>query len=709
MGLAIVSILFLASFTAAQIGQIPYIDEHSKRSFGTQDYLGGKPDGRIREYQNLAQITVTDNDSHVARMGLKDWGLLQMSVAMRQVPYFYYNEHEGPVCSAGQDGGFTKLLSQVELEMQETILDYELSSNSIFILTSDRTLTALTITDYHVKINEKSSSSDKLQNPILIPNGENIELAGNTSELLKKSWSLNNLESVAVKSFGKGFFQAGLGFHAPTNKLYVPTDAGLLVVDIANKVVSAVAGNEFVPGSSNITYCDVEDNYLMISYEHGDIVFYSIQDPASVKFVGKLDSKFFNSNSGDSSPLEIYDFVVRRNQIQMLNLASISESSIYPWKYNLFSSNYTLKEKNDRIYRPTVKERVMLVGTSKGLFLVNLESLYYAGRLPTKPYYRNIPIKDIYAVSRYHNYIYILTQSRSSNDGYFSKGASEVYQVVLFDQNGSLENWDDPNAKLDDLYEISQITSYQHKMSNIYADDKYVYVTGENVSYLYDRGVPKEYQHMGLKVARTLIDTNIFAVTKFILSGIDIVVAMAPHVVTAFDVAATDPVIICPEPKLNIKNIGDYVLEINATTRTCPQKEVRILSNKEYLHTPCLWSKTIRLTYLPKSAFQRAVAGNINLIMLLLLTIFLTCCVGCIWCYRRNRAIQKEYMMLKQQIGTLNKVDEKEFYHKGASGFETSSADKDNGDGPMGKVAPEPIATEGPIFSARQPSSSNNL
>lgn len=65
--------------------------------------------------------------------------------------------------------------------------------------------------------------------------------------------------------------------------------------------------------------------------------------------------------------------------------------------------------------------------------------------------------------------------------------------------------------------------------------------------------------------------------------------------------------------------------------------------------------------------------------------------------------------MLKQQIGTLNKVDEKEFYHKGASGFETSSADKDNGDGPMGKVAPEPIATEGPIFSARQPSSSNNL
>jgi hypothetical protein len=664
---SLASILFLASSATAQTTQRPLIEPGTNIRLGDEDYF--VPDYRLVETKSTDSLSLDDQSMATSSIGLKQWGLVQVSLSMKSHPAkgdgFTLNS---PFCRMTEETAGYQLSAELDIGKASYIYDYELAQDTVYVMVSDATLLAVSLDNGFRQPNSASGSSNQ---------GSFSGQAGEeqvTPASLNVKWKITNLEDFSKQNNGYGFNEAGLAFHKKTKILYIPTNAGMLAVNTETKEIKKAAHGVYTP-RSYILYCDIEDDFIFMVHAFSGIEIYNVANPDNIIKIGQLSGAFFDSSrpAGETyaAAISIHNHMV---EVYTDNPKLLEAKAS---KGGLFGTSSTLKSKTDYIQRERFAKKLMVVATARAIYFVPLDSIFDKGQLPTSPLPHSIPLTEVVALARFHDTLYALTMHSSDPLDQFSVKSTAV-EIFLYDP--SLKLWEDPQTNVSTLYKINKKVSFTRYMENIYADENHFYVVGNHTTYLYERAIPADYSFATEKMTKQLYDKMIYAVVKFVVNGIETLVAVTPSKLSSFSISVSDPTLRCPYEINLADNYGHYTFEINATTRTCPTKETALASTSTFdkyklIHSSlCVWTKTLEVDYAKSSLLDSKKNTKIILGVLLVLMLIALCLLA--FCWRRNMLVQREYELLRKEISTVKPVEENQFYGEGKGLRDMAGANK---------------------------------
>ena len=629
--------------------QRPLVASGTGINLGTIDDFGSR-DERIVVSQPIESISFDDEYYYLQNMGLKNWGLIQLSMAMHTYPNSKDFKLRSPFCSISEETTSYYLKSEFINDNSTFIYDYELAGDTLFVMNSQAHILA-------VKVSAK----------------QNTDIFGTSTSSITPLWRQAGLERLSIAKLNEPFNEAGLAYHKSSKILYIPTNIALFAADTSSGIDSAlsIVGSGVYLPHSFISYCDVVGDYMFVAYAFKGIFVYNIANKNNIKLIGKMDEAFF----GRPANFRINDFSIQDHSIEILT--NDKQSLLRnPLKDTFFTAaNYSLADRNQYIEKSRWKHRLMFVAEKSAIHVVDIESILTSGTMPSSPFTHKIPVSEVVAMSRFHDTLYTLSTdwSEIDNDEFTTK--STAHEIFLFDY--SLDKWASETTSAKDLFTINRQLPFNSVMENIYSDENFFYVVGNSTSYVYERGVPRGFQFSNERVGKKLYDPNIFAINKFIIDGMDYVLAVTPSKISDFSVVISDPHIRCPD-SFGLKNsYGTYEMQINATTRNCPARQIAestlAYDNASGDRKLCLWTKTIRVEYFAAGLIDKK--GGASILLTLLIIVLCLAITFITWCYRRNKKMHEQYEQLKREIGTIRggAAEEQKFYgQEGASGQDSA-------------------------------------
>lgn len=198
------------------------------------------------------------------------------------------------------------------------------------------------------------------------------------------------------------------------------------------------------------------------------------------------------------------------------------------------------------------------------------------------------------SVRRYKESLYLLRTSTSD----VSSDAVEVVEVFLL--ANSVTAWSDAGAKVTDLYYVNNIFKTDFRITEIFVDDVYVYMQSKDRIAVAYRGKPMKYSTSQTTVFNGTQHEGIGDIGKVLVNGFGVYFALLNKVPTAFNMSIREISISCPVDSNN-ENFGDYIVQFNTTTATCPKKKALLASTldvKGTLERGCLLQKNLRVNYI---------------------------------------------------------------------------------------------------------------
>lgn len=627
--------IMVISGTISCRNQIFVTDPETKVALGTLDAIEGV-DNRVVSYNKSETVTSKNDAVFSPRLGLSQWGLIQASL--------YLEKREGidsplrsSFCRINEKVATLTLKSSYDFGNSSKIYDYEVNRNKLYIIDTYANLYVFEIRPFEDQSINQSSSQ------------------------LNLIWARKGLEEFSIQEKKMSFSTAGLAVYEKEELLYVPTSAGLLVVDLKTQQPSFVAKGVF-DARIGIVFTDIIEGYLFVAYQIGGIFVYNVKNKDQISFVGNMDSSFFQISDIDSFSISMFllhDYTIEISSKQDADLSSNILGDSF------FKGNFTHQQRIDNIVKRTNStSRIMFVAEASGVFAVDLESLLTFGKMPKRPLARKIPIEDVYRLARYKDTLYMVKSTvQSPNDK--TEQRALLFEVFLSAEDP--KRWDMPEDKKNPIYDINRAMPFSTDIQNVYVDDKNIFIIGAMNVFVYERGIPKSFELESIRISKLNYDPFIFGFHKFIIDGNDFLVSFGPQRISDYSVEISDPEISCPGYDISKSAYGTYHFKLNVTTRDCPKKfEIQssqtrsnLTFNVELFNNPCVWMKNFSVTYSESKFYE--VGGKTNYYFVSLLAVVLLFLILAYLCYQRNKSLTKEYEKLKLEIGSI-KPDEKDFY-----------------------------------------------
>lgn len=607
--------------------QVPVVEEGTGVSLGMIDKVTGN-DTRIKQFQDNDYIGFDDEYYYLSNLGLTDWGVIQTSLLMKSHPKGPDFKLKTPFCSITDEATSYLLKSEFDLGNNQLIYDYEVFGDMIIVMNYVSDIVAVKLV------------------PQIDPTGKQ-----DPSSKLEAKFRLSGLESKSKETLGKNFKEARLAIHAASKILYIPTDLGLISLNIDTLEFGFISQEVFKP-KAQIVYADIVGDYLFVGYFDLGVQVYKIVNATAVQYVGLIGKELLGIAAG--SKFQMLDFIVHSYLVEVCEVHNHSMWNVKQNTKSFFKSDLTNGEIYNQITSSESRDALMFVAEPAGVHVLNLQSVLVDGKLPTKPFRHVIPVANVLMMVRYHETLYTLTYDQEQE-------ISTVTEIFLFDTK--LESWASENTDRNQLFKINRNVTVPMYLDNIYVDDQYFYLIGNGTHNLYERGIPRSFQIDQARISRQIHDTFIWDMHKFVIDGIPYLIAVGPQRISDYKIIVSNPSIRCPSVFNLSDSYGEYTLEINATTRSCPAKLKNNslgLTAAETLLTPCLWRKELKIKFEKTNFIDRNAKGST--LAYIFGGVFVVLCVILIICCCRIRGYRNVLEKLRKDIKPLPSVPEKEFF-----------------------------------------------
>lgn len=585
----------------------------------------------LEERRPGSNISLNDEQYFYQSLGLKDWGVLQVSLEMTKYPEIANNKLRAPFCTISEEvltyrqKSSLYIWNNVTNTAPHAILDHQVVKDFIYILTS-----ALEVHCVHIS-----------------------PAAGNKSTLSYR-WGIKSIDPDFQKVQNR---TAGIGYSRSSQHLFVFTSKDSFSVDITTQTFKQISLNRNAEHLS-ISYVDVHNDVILVGYKNHGIDVYDARAPdGSIQFVQELNKTFFFDSKPDHQ-LTIGTFSIRDNMLEIFETeAGISTYQDLQDKYALLTQSYTRIQRIKYLQNNPLRLDLLVVAEASGVYLMDISSLALKGNLDKPFFKRHIPIKNASKVMRFHNFLYVLTHEPDA-DPLLLDPKAKLYEIYLFDRG--MVNWNkDVNQQGDqEIFRANRILTFHEDVHDFYVDDRYLYISIGSEHHVYHRGVPSEYKFEEVKVAKTLQTESRQQFSKVLINGFEYLLAVGSTQVAEYDIFISDPHLKCPN-FLNDEDVyGDYAFQLNVTTRHCPLKEFEGYNLTTVSKMVCNFQKNITLGYSPGYIYERK--SGFKTILSLLLAILLILLSICCYCARVKANLQKEYEIVKKQVGMLPNTSRKD-------------------------------------------------
>lgn len=596
---------------------------------GTRDRLDGlKEDFRIpQETLDFKHKPKVYRDSGVElRLGVAPWVPIQISSLVQKKPED--SKMRIPVCVVQEEGIDYEVRSKLSLQGGDNIFDYEVLDNLVFLLTSKYSLEVVQLKE------EKGQTS------------------------LEHAWILLGLDQKSTALMGSVFQTIGLAVHNKTKKIYMPTNLGLMIVDMKTKDVIAANKQSFWP-FKDIIFTDILSDYLFVGFANEGVFVYNIKNPDNIQKVGVFDKYFFGLKLEDQ--FFINHFFVNYHLVQ---------------KYQTDSKKTTKTQVGDFLFSPkddtppnhdidAIGFPILLIASNLGVHMIDVTTIKENGVMPSANFSVTIPVAGASRVIRYHNTVYILQNNYTKLDDLGSL-KSILTEIFLLESDESRFR---SSTAADQLYKVNRVAHLSFMVNNIFADADFFYMVGVNTHYVFPRGVPMDSQMMVHSMGKPIQEPNIQGLLTVHIGNETSLLAFGTQAVVDSRVKITDPYIVCDHNGKQLE--GEYVFDVNVTTLNCPHKQNSPkIDFKMRATNTCRWSRTLTVTFYDSEKYGYGFFGKtLRVVEYLILIVFVLLLVGLCFFYRRNRLIQSEYERLKREIGVRSDSpsaagQEAEYYSK---------------------------------------------
>ena len=624
---ALILALTLLAATRTQLQSTAY-DDISKKLIGVRDDF--KVDTRIDQPNQRTTISDSFNDYtyYLKNLGLKDWGVIQISALMTEYPDLTANNAASPLCSVSTDTTSLNKKSEFKIENDGDVYDFEVYMNSILMLTTKGKLIQATIdSNGSTNVDEDQRStgfSDKY-----------------TSKDLKDFVKTQNITS---------FSEAGMAAHPSQQVIYIPTDTCLMVVQLSDLTTKIVAKGVY-EAHSDLTYTDVIDDLLFVGFKNKGVYVYSIQDQTKISKIGVMDANFFERTSGKE--FAISEFAAHNHFVEITS-ASILDFNYKPWHDKqkfIFTNEDTMQKYIDIMNERNKEESLMFIAEAEAIFVVDLSKIRDTGSITGSLLPHKIAIPGVSKLRRFDGTLYALQINIWQPDSGNSGIRSTISEIFILDRKSL--GWGSPRTNCTDLFSINRKVDYIQDIQNIYVDDVYFYAIGLGEHFFYERGVPAEYGYSSYGISQSINEPDVNSMVKFIIDGYSYLITIGKSHLADFKMIRIDPHIRCPafEPRNN--PYGKYKIELNVTTRMCPAKAdmMKDITDKSGLLKLCRWSTTLELDYYHASIAEDT--HTLRFLVIFMLIVIALCCVVFIYFIHHARQKSIEYERLKLEIGNF--------------------------------------------------------
>ena len=290
--------------------------------------------------------------------------------------------------------------------------------------------------------------------------------------------------------------------------------------------------------------------------------------------------------------LELRDFELNPDRTQTFStIPGPMTSKIWPYKDYFYNFSISLNSQLTSISQQRITTNLMFLADSDKVHVFDFSDLKSNNTATTLPHPLNIA--NVLSVRRYHESLYLLR----SATGDLTSPAVEVVEVFLL--ANSVSAWSDPDMASSDLYYVNNVFLTDFNITEIYLDDVYVYMQGQDKIAIAYRGKPSKYSTSQAIVFNGISHPGIGDIGKILVDGMGVYFALLNNVPTAFNMSMSQINITCPIDFKN-DNFGEYVIQFNTTTSTCPKKKALLASTLDVKNTllkGCLLQKNLKVSY----------------------------------------------------------------------------------------------------------------
>lgn len=543
-------------------------DKATGNIIGQQDIIPNGVDGRFTDIAPESTLEITNTKLDTFDLGVEDWGPIQIAMKMTSYPDGAARLTDPQICKI--------LYEEVDLNITTSNYNNLLPSGAeishiayfgslLFCLQSSQgtihgveimqdiiTKTRIPILRWTLNIGEMAPSD--------IPGAKLIADPSNNQVLI----FFNNLVAFIDLST-----QQGDSKKAPTY---------------------TVEGFTFA-NAGEVRFIDAKDKALTV-VTRDSLMLYNISS-GTIDSFGRsvIDTKF---NQIESFTPDLRDFEVNSGRIEITNLndtQTLQNTNMYDNVIFNFSVNAWIRESWANFAR--VSANLIFVADVRKVYIFQYDMLINGVALLDAMIPHSIEITDVISIRRHQESLYLLRTSSSD----IGSPALEVVEVFL--QANLLSQWTNEATNEADLYVVNNVFVTDFPITDIYVDDLYLYMMGDNKSAVARRGAPQSYtssQVLNVKGTTGLVLSH---VQKILINGEGETVAIQNKQPVLVYANRHPPQLSCPANSTNF-NFGDYEIQLNVTSTNCPKKNAVTkfsFNLKSDLNKACLLQKNIKIHY----------------------------------------------------------------------------------------------------------------
>lgn len=556
---AIISLLLCPSVFATHS---PLKDPKTQAYIGHKDNIGSEDDRIITTIQD-GNVTFGKDGNFTVALGVEEWGPIEVSALLTTYPDLEAGTTNASLCS---------ILNKKE---------------DPIVMNSQNLITQLNITASHMLVQHGivyifSDTDNKVHGAIF------------SLEKDRSAFNFTLKWELPITGVGAGGF-TGANIVSDTynsqlivflggNAYYINTHFTKNDPDIVPTYVSA----SFDFGLwGDLRYIDAYFGTLVIlSTEELALYNLTAGGMTAARFVIDGD---FNMVDG---VLDLRDFELNPDRTQTYNtMSSFASTKIWPYRDFFYNFSISLASHLTSLNMQRITSNLFFVADSQRVHVFDFSLLktdVTKGKLP-----HPIEVSNVISVRRYKESLYLLRSASSD----LNSPAVEVVEVFLL--ANSVNSWSDPDLSDSDLYLVNNVFLTEFNITEIFLDDVYVYMQGETKMAVAYRGKPSKYSDSQAEVFLGEPHEGIGDIGKILVDGFGIYFALLEKKPTCFNMSIAQIKVSCPVSHENA-NFGDYVIQFNTTTSTCPKKKSLLgstLDVKGTLEKACLLQKNLLVNY----------------------------------------------------------------------------------------------------------------
>jgi hypothetical protein len=548
-------------------------DAKTSGIIGERDILSGGLERRFVEKMSESTMTIENTDQQSIELGVEDWGPVQIAMTMSRYPEKAARSDDPRLCKIINENTHLSIdtIPAVSEGIKFEVAHMAYMDDVLFCLKKNsRKL-------HGIKLGFKNDSvSTKLH--ALIP-----------------TWTLDITEMLVSETEKAWMVQDPI--HNQMLLFFGDKVVFVNMTSIANQTDKApsytITGFTFT-SEGDVKFLDAhKDNLLVLSTNTLELYTLAKGRIGTIPRT-LIDDQFHQIQS--STP-KLRDFEINAGRIEIIDSMSITEQSDQNlYNDSLFNIAVSAWSREHWTLSPRLTADLLFVAEESKVYIYDFKEMISGGNVSDALLPHYMDISNVISIRRYHESIYLL--KASTNDE--NSPALQVIEVFLL--SNSVSKWRAATSD-DDLYKINRIFMADFDIDEIYVDDLHLYMIGEKKNALAYRGTPSEYIDADLDLKLTIVKgtpgKTLSHIQKILVNGTNVVIGMRDQTPTQFNPNPQKIKLQCPS-KISNFDFGDYEIDINVTTVSCPQKNSVLTVSfnlTEDLQRACVLQKRIRIKY----------------------------------------------------------------------------------------------------------------